>query len=227
MAEFDDQVELPVEGLEYTAEEISFDDGAVNDEVVVDEVVPVASAVVVEEEEVVPVLHEEVVEETIPAPVAVVEEPTYVAPIEEPVHHVRWPWALLALPLLAIPFIPRHHTEPVPVAEPVRATTPAVVREAPKVTPVPECKGTWTTRESVVLRKTAAETGAAVETLKSGTAVDVKSSASGWYKVQVAHEDGYLPVNVVVCTVEAPAKAKAPAPVAPAPEPVATTTVTG
>jgi len=228
MADFEDQVELPVEGLELTTEEISFNDnGTVNDDVYVDEVAaPELSAVVVEEEEV-PVLHEEVVEETIPAPVAVIEEPepTYVAPIEEPVHHVRWPWALLALPLLALPFIPRHHAEP--VAEPVRVEAPVVRPSAPaaravRPAPVPECAGHWTVNGSVVLRETAATTGAAVTTLAKDTAVDVKAVESGWYKVAAGHDNGYLPVNVVVCTVEK-APAKAPAPVVEAP----TATVTG
>jgi uncharacterized protein YgiM (DUF1202 family) len=231
MADFEDQVELPVDGLELTTEEISFNDnGTVNDAVYVEEVAaPEVSAVVVEEE-LVPVMTEEVVEveETVPAPVAVIEEPepTYVAPIEEPVHHVRWPWALLALPLLAIPFIPRHHEEP--VAEPARVVQTPVVVETPVVrptapaaravrpAPVPECAGTWTTSGSVVLRMTASDAGSAVSTLASGTAVDVKSAEAGWYKVAAGADNGYLPINVVVCTVDAPA-----------PMPAATTTVTG
>jgi len=223
MAEYDD------EGLELTTEEISFnDDGTVNDDVYVEEVAAPEYAVVVEEEEVVPVYTEEVVEETIPAPVAVVEEPTYVAPIEEPVHHVRWPWALLALPLLAIPFIPRHHE---PVAEPVHVTPVVVEKTQPPVaravTPVPECAGTWTVAGSTVLRETASDTGAAVETLAPKTAVDVQSAAAGWYKVAVGSSHGYLPVNVVVCTVDKPVAAKPlPAP-APVDTPVAKATVTG
>jgi hypothetical protein len=227
MENFDlDNVDLPVDGIEVTNEEISFNDnGTINDDVYVQEfAAPEAQAVVVEEE--IPVMTEDVVEETIPAPVAVVEEPTYVAPIEEPVHHVRWPWALLALPLLAIPFIPRHQ-EPVPVAEPVRApvvvdapvvrpSAPAARAVAPKATPAPAakaptCAGTWTVNDSVVLRGTAAATGAELQTLAPHTAVDVKSAAeAGWYKVAVGADNGYLPVNVVVCTL-----------------PTATTTITG
>jgi len=238
MADFEDQVDLPAEGLEFTEEEISFNDnGTVNDDVYVQDVAaPEVSAVVLEEEVAAPVeatvLHEEVVEETIPAPVAVIDEPepTYVAPIEEPVHHVRWPWALLALPLLAIPFIPRHTT---PVAEPV-AVKEVVVREAPAVRSVPtvvvpECKGTWTVTGSEVLRSTAATNGAAVSTLAKGTAVDVKSSEAGWYKVTAGTESGYLPVNVVTCTeAAAPATKTMPVPKAPvSPKAAATTTVTG
>jgi len=248
MADFEDQVELPAEGLELTEETISFNDnGTVNDDVYVQEVAapelsavvvddtPELSAVVVEEEEVVPVqtVVTEEVQEEIPAPVAVVEEPepTYVAPIEEPVHHVRWPWALLALPLLAIPFIPRH-TEP--VAEPVRVVeTPVVVdrpttpaaRAVTPTTPVPTCDGTWTTTGKAVLRETAKDTGTEVQTLASGTAIDITAAESGWYKVKVGNSSGYLPVNVVVCTA-ASAPAQAPAP-AVAPAPAATTTVTG
>ena len=227
MGDYEDQLDLPIEGVEVTNEEISFnDDGTVNDDVYVEEVAaPEYSAVVVEEE---PVYTEEVVEETVPAPVAVVEEPEpiYNAPIEEPVHHVRWPWALLALPLLAIPFIPRHHA---PVAEvkvtPVVTARPTVAPTRAAATPV--CNGTWTVNGSVVLRETAKESGKALETLKSGTAVDVTSAAeAGYYKVKVGSETGYVPVNVVVCATPTKAPAPAPAPARTTPAP-ATAVVTG
>jgi len=241
------------EEVELSTEEISFDDGG--DVVISDEThatMPVMATVV--EEETIPVMSEDVetteyvapvqtveTEETIQAPVAVEEIPEetqYVAPIEEPVHHVRWPWALLALPLLAIPFIPRHTTEP--VAEPVVVRTVAPAARAVPTTPsvaVPTCDGHWTTTSSVPLRETAGDTGRELSTLATGTAVDVKAAESGWYKVMVGSDSGYLPVNMVVCTVEkavAPAVTETPRTtksetVAPTPaeEEVARTTVTG
>jgi hypothetical protein len=170
-------------------------------------VAPLAAAIVREE------VHTEVVEESIPAPIAVVQEPV-AAPIVEPVHHVRWPWALLALPLLAIPFLARGNTPEVTVAEPVVVQTP-VVREvapapkvvapavvaAPKVTPVPVCDGDFIAKDAAVIRTAATATATEVAPVAANTVLRVDAVEDGYYEVTVGSDHGYLPESVVVCQV--------------------------
>lgn len=238
MNDFDNETfemdnDLPAEGIEILDDDISFgttdadtvlmsDTDTVMDvaaPIAVGTVAPLAAAIVRETERV------EVVEESVPAPVSVISEPepVYTAPIVEPVHHVRWPWALLALPLLAIPFI--HRTAQTPVAEPVVVQTP-VVRElvvaepevkatvapkakvaAPKVveTPkkeIPVCDGDFIAKDAAVLRETASDTGKSVQTVAANTVVAVtEAEDAGYYKVTVGTDKGYLPVSMVVCQV--------------------------
>lgn len=189
-----EKVDLPVEDVEITDDVISFGKhGKIKDKEYVaeaEEVAPVVDAVVVEE---VPV------EEAIAAPIAVEAEPepVYNAPIEEPVHHVRWPWALLALPLLAIPFIPRHVTEVVETVPVAVVTTPAV--RAVTTIPAPTCDGHWTVMSATPLLATASDVGATVKTLDASTQVTVDQSAGGYYHVVAGNADGYLPVHSVTC----------------------------
>jgi len=196
--ELDAAVEMPaIEEVQITDDEISFGKhGKIhNKEFVAEAAIPVAAAVVVEEA-IIPVAVEEVTE----APVAVIDEPdpVYNAPMEEPVRHVRWPWALLALPLLAIPFI--HGTTTTPVAEPVVVATPIVRTVA--MTPMPPCAGEWFVKEAVVMKATAAPTSESVATLAANTKLDVAyGEEAGYYKVNVNTDDGYVPVDVVVCQV--------------------------
>lgn len=230
--------EIPAEDIEILDDEISFGTNAVADDAVVisdaDTVLdvaapamvvgtaaPLAAAIVRETEKV------EVVEETVDAPVAVISEPepVYTAPIVEPVHHVRWPWALLALPLLAIPFLARS-PEPV-VAEPavikpveVRTVEPTVeaVKPAPVVkaeTPapvvkaaIPTCDADFVTNGEAVLRKTAADDGEVVQAVAANTVVavtdvvsdDAVVSPDDYYEVTVDTAKGFLPVSMVVCS---------------------------
>ena len=195
MKNFDlENVDLPVEDVQITDDEISFGKhGKIKDKEYVadvDEVAPVVDAVVVEDV---------AVEEAVPAPIAVEAEPepVYNAPIEEPVHHVRWPWALLALPLLAIPFIPRTTT----VTEPVAVVTTPVVREVIATPlPAPVCTGNWVVKDATTLRATATATGAKVLDVPADSIVIVDSAAqAGYYHVTIDAVDGYLPVASVNC----------------------------
>lgn len=234
MSDFDD---VPIEGIEILDDDISFGTEKAIDDTVIDisdsnsvldvaapaivvgTAAPLAAAIVRETERV------EVVEETIQAPVAVISEPEPVvaAPIEviEPVHKVRWPWALLALPLLAIPFINRPAQTP--VAEPVVVQTP-VVREQvvaekpevkvtaapkkavapvakPKAAAIPTCDGDFIAKDTAVLRETASDTGKEVQTVAANTVVTIDAVESGYYEVTVGTDKGYLPTSTVVCQV--------------------------
>lgn len=231
-------MDLPAEGVEILDNEISFgtNDAIVDDAdtvvlrdadtvmnvaapaIAVGTVAPLAAAIVRETERV------EVVEESVPAPVTVFSEPEpVVAPIVEPVHHVRWPWALLALPLLAIPFLNR--TPETPVAEPVVVQTPVVREqvvaekpvvkvETPKVeTPkvvvaekpkaeIPTCDGEFVAKDAAVMRETASDTGKVIQTVAANTVINIdEGEDAGYYKVTVGTDKGYLPVPMVVCQV--------------------------
>ena len=185
-------VEMPVEDVEITDDVISFGKhGKIKDkEYVAEAEVPVMDAVVVED---VPV------EEAVAAPIAVeaMPEQPYNAPIEEPVHHTRWPWALLALPLLAIPFIHRNTVVEEVVAEPVVVNTPDVR------SPAPTCNnGQFIVRNAVDLKEAATASSTTVQNVAANTAVRVTSAAEdGYYHVAVGTADGYLPVADVICQV--------------------------
>lgn len=209
----DTVIEVPAEAIDITDTNTVLDVAA---PIAVGTVAPLAAAIVREE------VRTEVVEDTIPAPIAVVEEPVYTAPIVEPVHRPRWPWALLALPLLAIPFLARG--EEAPVANPVVVQAP-VVREvtpvpevveevlqeeaapvvvAPKVEaakPIPTCDGDFIAKTETVLLETASDTAKEVAPIAANAVVFIDAVENNYYEVTVGESHGYLPESVVVCQV--------------------------
>jgi len=202
VAVIDDEISFGLGEKAIETEEVSVLDVAAP--VVALSAAPIAAAIVREREVIEPV------EETVPAPVSVISEPD-VAPIVEPVHRVRWPWALLALPLLAIPFI--HRSTETPVADPVVVQAP-LVREL-VVTPepttrvieviepaTPKCNGEFVTKGATTLLETPAESAKAIQAVATDTVVYVESATTdGYYKVKVDTVDGYLPISIVACQV--------------------------
>lgn len=204
-------IDVPVDTIALTDTDTVLDVAA---PIAVGTVAPLAAAIVREE------THTEVVEESVPAPISVIEEPVYTAPVVEPIHRPRWPWALLALPLLAIPFL-ANGREATPVAEPVVVQAP-VVREvvtpvpevveevqqekaiAPKVVvadPVPTCDGDFIAKDAAVLRETATADGKEVAPIAAQTVLFVDAVEGDYYEVTVDGSHGYLPESVVVCQV--------------------------
>jgi hypothetical protein len=148
----------------------------------------------------------EPVDSIVDAPVAVIAEPTatYHAPIMEPKRKARWPWALLALPLLAIPFIGRGGTPsatqtPLNLTGTVGVDAPLARRAAPEVGPVPSCDGTWQVNASATLRDVPSDNGNAVTNLAKETVVIPEVTEGRWYRVTAGSDVGYLPVYLCEC----------------------------
>lgn len=242
-----DPLEVPVENIEIIDDDISFGTGGevadtvidiapaeeirlVEDNTLLDVAAPIAvgtvaplAAAIVREE-----YRTEAVEETIDAPIAVVSEPepVYTAPVVEPVHRARWPWALLALPLLAIPFLANANRAVTPVAEPVVVQTPVVrevvevpevkapvvetpkvVAEAPTPEPVtiPTCNGEWITKDDAVVIAAPAAGATEVGSIAANTVLTLDGvggdNADLYYEVTAGDVHGFVDDSFVVCQV--------------------------